>query len=70
MIKNFRQKYTDLVNRYSKRVNWNYDLAELDLHPFFQRVHLIYSLKCDTLRDFKKKLKQWEKKQHDKSNRK
>ena len=38
-------------------------LADLDLHPFFDRMNL-YSLKCDTLREFKKKLKQWEKK-HD-----
>ena len=70
MIKTFREKYTDLINKWSKRVKWNYNLADLDLHPFFQRVHLIYSLKCNTLRDFKKKLKQWEKKQHEKSNRK
>ena len=66
MIKTFREKYTDLINKWSKRVNWNYELADLDLHPFFDRIHLMYSLKGDSLRQLKKKIKQWEKKQHEK----
>ena len=70
MIKTFREKYTNLINRYSKRIKWNFYYADLDLHPFFDRIHLMYSLKGDSLRQLKKKIKQWEKKQHDKSNRK
>ena len=66
MIKTFRERYTDLINRYSKRVNWNYNTADLDLHPFFDRIHLMYSLKGDNLRQLKKKIKQWERKQHEK----
>jgi hypothetical protein len=64
MIKTFREKYTDLINRYSKRIKWNFYYADLDLHPFFDRIHLMYSLKGDNLRQLKKKIKQWEKKQN------
>ena len=67
MSKTFREKYTDLINRYSKRIKWNFYYADLDLHPFFDRIHLMYSLKGDSLRQLKKKIKQWEKKQHESS---
>ena len=69
MIKTFREKYTDLINRYSKRIKWNFYYADLDLHPFFDRIHLMYSLKGDSLRQLKKKIKQWEKK-HESNRRK
>lgn len=68
--KDFREKYNDLINKYSKRINWNYKCADFDLFPFFDRLHLIYSLKANTLREAKRKIKQWEKKQYDKSIRK
>lgn len=60
--KDFRDKYNDLINKYSKRINWNYR-ADFDLFPFFDRLHLMYSLKANTLREAKRKIKQWEKKQ-------
>ena len=50
-------KYTDLINKWSKRVNFKEDLY---LHPFFDRIHYAISGRYATLRQFKKAIKKIE----------
>jgi len=50
-------KYTDLINKWSKRINFK---ADLDLHPFFDRVHYAISGRYATLKQFKKAIKKIE----------
>ena len=50
-------KYTDLINKWSKRVKF---VADIDLHPFFDRVSYANSGKYATLKQFKKAIKKIE----------
>jgi len=65
-MKTWRDKYQDLINRYSKRIKWvsvyknKKFIPDIDLHPFFDRVHYAISGRYATLKQFKKAVKQIE----------
>jgi len=56
-MKTWHSRYTDLINKWSKRVNFR---ADLDLHPFFDRVHYAISGRYATLKQYKKAIKKIE----------
>ena len=56
-MKTWHSRYTDLINKWSKRINFR---ADLDLHPFFDRVHYAISGRYATLKQFKKAIKKIE----------
>ena len=56
-MNNWKIDYYDLINKWSKKTNFR---GQIDMHPFFQRVHYSLISKCNTLRQFKKQLKESE----------
>ena len=54
-MNNWKIDYNELINKWSRKTNFR---GQIDMHPFFQRVHYSLISKCKTLRQFKKQLKE------------